>query len=179
MGQVSPNTTNADGGDSVKFTCTATGGPANTYEWINNTDNSVITAGGRIEISTDSMMSVLNITNIIGADHGTDRYSCKVTNVAGSDTKNVSLLGRHTYGVFVCRLLHPFLSLVSPEGFTSISPVNNVTLNRGDDITLQCTTTAGPDNLHNWFHKATEQVCCPNGEDVNVTGRSLLRCGIF
>ena len=80
---------------------------------------------------------------------------------------------------YLCLLSHPFLSLVSPVGFSSISPANNVTLNRGDDITLWCNTTAGPDNLHNWFHKATEQVCCPNGEDVNVTGRSLLRCGIF
>ena len=40
--------------------------------------------------------------------------------------------------------------LVSPKGFSSISPVNNVTLNRGDDITLQCTTTAGPDIKYKW-----------------------------
>ena len=26
-----------------------------------------------------------------------------------------------------------------------------MTLNRGDDITLQCTTTAGPDNTFKWF----------------------------
>ena len=43
------------------------------------------------------------------------------------------------------------MTIVSPEGFSSISPVNNVTLNRGDDITLQCTTTAGPDNTFKWF----------------------------
>ena len=69
-----------------------------------------------------------------------------------------------------------FILLVSPEGFSSISPVNNVTLNRGDDITLQCNTTAGPDNKHNWFHKATEQVCCPNGENVNITGTVSVSC---
>ena len=59
--------------------------------------------------------------------------------------------------------------LVSPEGFSSISPVNNVTLNRGDDTTLQCTTTAGPGIQYRWFQRATERVCCSNG-DVNITG---------
>ena len=51
---------------------------------------------------------------------------------------------------------------MSPEGFSSISPVNNVTLNRGDDITLQCTTTAGPDNKFKWFQIVASE---------NVTGK--------
>uniref|UniRef100_A0A1X7T947 Ig-like domain-containing protein n=1 Tax=Amphimedon queenslandica TaxID=400682 RepID=A0A1X7T947_AMPQE len=142
---ISVSSATVSGGDNVTFTCTAGGGPGNTFSWLDSMN--VLTDGGRF-IIVESSSSTLTITDVIGADFG--RYFCQVSNLAGSGTVFTSIT-------------------TSPEGFSAISPVNNITLDRGDDITLECTTTAGPSNKYNWFHNATLSVCCPLGQDANIT----------
>ena len=41
----------------------------------------------------------------------------------------------------------------------------NVTLNRGDDITLTCNTTAGPDNVFTWIRQGDEVIIQPTVVD--------------
>ena len=60
--------------------------------------------------------------------------------------------------------------LVSPEDFVTISMAPNVTLNRGDDITLTCNTTAGPNNIFTWVRQGN-RACCPGGQLATVDGK--------
>ncbi|XP_019859986.1 PREDICTED: hemicentin-1-like, partial [Amphimedon queenslandica] len=144
---VSVSSATVSGGDNVTFTCTAGGGPGNTFAWRHNAI--AISDGGRFIIESTSF-STLTVTDVIGADFGT--YVCEVSNLAGSGTATSRIT-------------------TSPEGFSTISPVNNITLDRGDDITLNCATTAGPSNsiMYDWLHNATQSVCCPLGQNANIT----------
>ena len=49
----------------------------------------------------------------------------------------------------------------------------NVTLNRGDDITLTCNTTAGPNNIFTWVRQGN-RACCPGGQPATVEGKYRL-----
>ncbi|XP_019861680.1 PREDICTED: hemicentin-1-like, partial [Amphimedon queenslandica] len=142
-----PFSATVSGGTNVTFTCSAGGGPGNTFAWRHNANE--ISDGGRFIIESTSS-STLTVTDVIGADFGT--YICQVSNLAGSDTATSRIT-------------------TSPEGFSTISPVNNITLDRGDDITLNCATTAGPPSniMYDWYHNATQSVCCPFGQDANIT----------
>ena len=55
--------------------------------------------------------------------------------------------------------------LVSPEDFVTISIAPNVTLNRGDDISLTCNTAAGPDNVFTWVRQGNKVIGQPNTVD--------------
>uniref|UniRef100_A0A1X7TSP2 Ig-like domain-containing protein n=1 Tax=Amphimedon queenslandica TaxID=400682 RepID=A0A1X7TSP2_AMPQE len=144
---ISVSSTTVSGGDNVTFTCSAEGGPDNIFTWTHSIMGQ-ISDGGRFIIES-TFFSRLTVTDVIGADFGT--YTCMVMNLAGSGNA----------------ITEPITT--SPEGFSAISPVNNITLDRGNDITLNCTTTAGPINKYSWFHNATQSVCCPFGQDANIT----------
>ena len=49
-----------------------------------------------------------------------------------------------------------------------------MTLNRGDDITLTCNTTAGPNNMFYWLKRGEDQACCPGGQPANIDGKYLI-----
>uniref|UniRef100_A0A1X7SFS9 Ig-like domain-containing protein n=1 Tax=Amphimedon queenslandica TaxID=400682 RepID=A0A1X7SFS9_AMPQE len=145
---VSPFSATVSGGDNVTLTCSAGGGPNNIFTWA-HANIGQISDGGRFIIESTSS-STLTITDVIGADFGA--YTCQVSNLAGSSSATSEIT-------------------TSPEGFSAISPVNNITLDRGDDITLNCATTAGPPSniMYDWYHNATQSVCCPFGQDANIT----------
>ena len=63
--------------------------------------------------------------------------------------------------------LYLCLFLVSPKDFVTISIAPNVTLNRGDDITLICNTTAGPDNVIIWIRQGDKVI----RQDTTVEGK--------
>ena len=79
---LSPSSTTASGGDNVTFTCTAQGGPGNTFAWTHNMNP--ISDGGRFIIESTSSSSILTVTDVIGGDFGT--YLCQASNLAGSDS---------------------------------------------------------------------------------------------
>ena len=64
------------------MTCTASGGPNNTFYWF---------MGGvaRLSQSTDG---ILNITDITATNGGV--YECVVNNTAGNSSANITIYGR-------------------------------------------------------------------------------------
>ena len=70
---VSPEMVIADVGGTVTFTCSAQGGPDNTYQWQND--------GEDLMNETDATLIVSNITAMNGGN-----YTCVVSNAAGNDS---------------------------------------------------------------------------------------------
>ena len=75
---VSPEMMIADVGETVTFTCSAQGGPDNTYQWQND--------GRNLVNETDAILIVSNITAMNGGN-----YTCVVTNTAGNDSATAVL----------------------------------------------------------------------------------------
>uniref|UniRef100_A0A1X7SUG8 Ig-like domain-containing protein n=1 Tax=Amphimedon queenslandica TaxID=400682 RepID=A0A1X7SUG8_AMPQE len=84
---VSVSGATVSGGDNVTFTCTAGGGPGNTFAWRHNANQ--ISDGGRFIIESTSS-STLTVTDVIGADFGT--YTCQALNLAGSGTATSGII---------------------------------------------------------------------------------------
>ena len=51
--------------------------------------------------------------------------------------------------------LWSYFNAVSPEGSVSVSPLN-MAFNRGDNVTLNCSTLGGPDNTYQWQRNGTD-----------------------
>ena len=75
---VSPEMVIADVGGTVTFTCSAQGGPNNTYQWQKN--------GEDLMDETDTTLIVSNITAMNGGS-----YTCVVSNAAGNDSATAVL----------------------------------------------------------------------------------------
>ena len=75
---VSPEMVIADVGGTVTFTCSAQGGPNNTYQWKND--------GEDLMNETDATLIVSNITAMNGGS-----YTCVVSNAAGNDSATTVL----------------------------------------------------------------------------------------
>ena len=75
---VSPEMMIADIGGTVTFTCSAQGGPDNTYQWQND--------GRNLVNETDTTLIVSNITAMNGGN-----YTCVVRNAAGNDSATAVL----------------------------------------------------------------------------------------
>ena len=70
---VSPNISISNLGDNVTFTCSAQGGPNNTFQWMKDG-----------EILDNETEGVLVLTDITASDGGV--YTCVVSNAAGNDS---------------------------------------------------------------------------------------------
>ena len=75
---VSPEMEIADIGGTVTFSCSAQGGPDNTYRWQNN--------GRDLMNETDTTLIVSNIAAMSGGS-----YTCEVINAAGNDSATAVL----------------------------------------------------------------------------------------
>ena len=75
---VSPGMEIADIGGTVTFSCSAQGGPDNTYRWQNN--------GRDLMNETDATLTVSNISAMNGGN-----YTCVVSNAAGNDSATAVL----------------------------------------------------------------------------------------
>ena len=75
---VSPEMVIADIGGTVTFTCSAQGGPNNTYQWQND--------GSDLMNETDTALIISNITAMNGGS-----YTCVVSNAAGNDSATAVL----------------------------------------------------------------------------------------
>ena len=53
----------------------------------------------------------------------------------------------------------------------TVIPAPNVTLDRGDNVTITCNTTAGPNNTFYWLKLGQDKACCPGGQAANITGK--------
>ena len=77
-------------GSSISFTCSADGGPGNTFQWMREGNSVTLSSGGDVDISTNSTHSVLTISNVNATEHG-GGYRCVVSNAAGNDSDNGTL----------------------------------------------------------------------------------------
>ena len=78
-----------DEGDTVFFTCQATGGPVPTISWYFNgaqlADGAIHTIS-ETSVNTTTINSILTIMSVQSSDVGT--YTCNATNVVSSDTSS-------------------------------------------------------------------------------------------
>lgn len=83
MGSVlaEPMVINANDSGNATFTCSAMGGPGNTFSWTELRRAAVIANGFE-----------LILENIMASDGG--QYQCLVENIAGNDSVNVTLNGK-------------------------------------------------------------------------------------
>ena len=71
-------------GTDVIYTCTAEGGPFNTFEWTRSSDNS--------QVSTSPMFT------LDGADPANyDTYTCTIQNSAGNNSTMITLDGKKNW----------------------------------------------------------------------------------
>ena len=75
---VSPKMVIAEVGETLTFTCSAQGGPDNTYQWQND--------GRDLMNETDTTLIVSNIAAMNGGN-----YTCMVSNTAGNDSATALL----------------------------------------------------------------------------------------
>ena len=78
----SPNVSSSFLGDTQTFTCSAMGGPGNTFSWTRLSDG--VTVGN---------MSSLTVS-VEGANDRGGLYQCEVTNLAGNDSSTITLNGK-------------------------------------------------------------------------------------
>jgi len=76
-------------GESVIFTCTATGNPRPDIAWTNQ-DGNMVGMTSDMVINTTSIQSTLTLANLQDGDF--DNYTCTATNMFGSDSAT-ALLG--------------------------------------------------------------------------------------
>ena len=97
-------------GDTVSFTCQATGEPASTISWLLN-EVKINTKMNKYDTSQSSfnitVINTLTITNVQSSDVGT--YTCNATNIVSSDTSSGILT---VNGKFIF-LLQPKLTFVN------------------------------------------------------------------
>lgn len=143
--QVSPRDVSSVRDVNHTFTCSAMGGPGNTFTWTRLLDGVVV-----------SQMSSLTVV-VDGADKGGD-YRCTVQNDAGNETDDVILRGitinKSKITIFshcasiVMHLLTPVAVAVDTHPQTA-----NVSI--GDDFTLTCTASAFPLPNITWLHNGS------------------------
>ena len=80
-----------DEGDTVSFTCQATGGPVPTISWYFNSApvdeaNMMKYTISMTSVNTTTINSTLTIMSVESSDVGT--YTCNATNVVSSDTSS-------------------------------------------------------------------------------------------
>ena len=73
---------------SVMFTCTATGIPLPIITWMDENDDTMLTADDMV-ISGTTILSTLTLSNL--QDDDFDNYTCTATNMFGSDDVTVLL----------------------------------------------------------------------------------------
>ena len=80
---------------NVTFSCTALGGPFNTFNWKKEGDDTII--------SSDAKLTLIDVQAFDGGE-----YSCSVANPAGEDNATVTLNGKCIYTTFVTTVLVKF-----------------------------------------------------------------------
>ena len=68
-------------GTDVTYTCTAEGGPSNSFEWTRSSDSSQV-----------SISSMLTLDGTDPANH--DTYTCTIENGAGTNSTMITLDGK-------------------------------------------------------------------------------------
>ena len=79
--EVSPLNETFDQGDNVTFTCSARGGPDNTFQWLRN--------GAELVGETSEIIVIPDVIFMSG-----DEYTCMVSNAAGNESVSTFLFVR-------------------------------------------------------------------------------------
>ena len=125
------------------------GGPNNTIEFFLN--GAPFTASDDSVFAQDGFNSSLIVTiNTIDAAMHRGEYTCRVTNMAGMDAANATVIGETNYKMAFIDIIIGIFFIVSPLGIVNIEPMNR-TSSRGDNVTFDCQTEAGPGNEYFWF----------------------------
>ena len=126
--EVEPLQQTVTNGSIVNFSCSADGGPDNTFQWMREDDPSALNYGGDVAISTNSTHSVLTISNVNATQHG-GGYRCVVRNAAGNDSDNGTLY-------------------VSPV--ITVQPVETLLTSNGSMEQLMCVADSFPPPVYTW-----------------------------
>ena len=137
--RATPETINASPNESSRFTCSAEGGPGNTFQWTYTRDNTTV---------SNEPLLLRTSTAMVGGD-----YQCHVSNQAGNEAINVTLNGKGLQLLLYDVTIQCFpFAAVAPEIETN--PVSmNVT--RNHSITLICSATGYPAPSITWQHNRT------------------------
>ena len=87
-------------GDSVMFTCTATGIPLPTITWMDKNDSIVGTTSDMVINGGTTILSTLTLSNL--QDDDFDKYTCTATNMFGSDSITALLGSELLYLKWLC-----------------------------------------------------------------------------
>ena len=137
---ITPSETFETSNSEVNFTCTAEGGPNNTFQWflndvpVDDTDPELTIASS----TNDSNSSILSISSVNATQHG-GIYTCLVTNAAGNSSNTTTL---------------------NVQPIILIQPVSQIFTSNGNDEQLVCQAEAFPYPTYTWIRL--------DGEDPGV-----------
>ena len=146
---MSPSLINAQVNTSVLSTCTAEGGPNNTFTW------SVVTERGPNRVVQEGPVLM---TEVEVEDGGL--YCCHVENAAGYDEAYLSINGKYITYQFGMNCKHVvYFSAVAP---VIHSPPEDTNVTRTENFTLTCIIRGFPAPSIEWYF---------NGSLLNLDGR--------
>ena len=136
---ITPSETFETSNSEVSFTCTAEGGPNNTFQWFLN-DVPVDDTDPELTItpSNDAKNSILSISSINATKHG-GIYTCLVTNAAGNSSN---------------------ITTLNVQPIILIQPVSQIFTSNGSNEQLVCQAEAFPSPTYTWIRL--------DGEDPGV-----------
>ena len=133
-------------GDTVSFTCQATGGPVPTISWyyndtllVNGTEYNIMIT--EMSLNTTTISNTLTIMSVESSDVGT--YTCNATNVVSSDTSSGVLTVNGKFLIPV--LIHKIIVFIV-VGPSIIAPIEGQQFNitEGSNGSITCTATGYP-----------------------------------
>ena len=136
---ITPPETFETSNSEVNFTCTAEGGPNNTFQWFLN-DVPVDDTDPELTItpSNDANSSILSISSINATQHG-GIYTCLVTNAAGNSSNTTTL---------------------NVQPIILIQPISQIFTSNGNNEQLVCQAEAFPYPTYTWIRL--------DGEDLGI-----------
>ncbi len=105
---ITPNMSRNVQGDTPRFTCSAMGGSGNMFSWTRLYDNTIV--GNTSDLTV----------NVNGATDG-GQYRCEVSNLAGNDSDNTTVIGEWyicMYMYVLCCSHCPYVHLQSVRSLT-------------------------------------------------------------
>ena len=120
--------------EAAILNCRASGGPNNTFLWYFNG-----------EIIEQESTDILNRDEVEGGE-----YTCQVTNIAGSESGSVLLIGKTVLVYKNLFIISPILHAEAPHDVILSSNMKLNAPSIQSNVTLTCSNKGGPSNVYEW-----------------------------